>query len=329
MALQSFGPPHERTNPYITQLFAALPPEVEGRYFSWRAALLDSYDVFHVQWPEVMYRGRSPMRGMLRLVLFVLTLVRVRLSGRGYVRTLHNLAPHEAPNWVESLVVKLSDRWTDVWVLPTGAIEPPTDAPTVVAPLGDYRQWFADRPGGDATPGRLVFFGLVRKYKGVEPLISQFAQLTDDELSLHVVGAIDDAALATSIEGLAASDSRVVVTNDYVPDEVMLEELAAAELVVLPFAEITNSSSLVLALSVDRPVLVPAAPSTLEVQAEVGPEWVITYEGELDADTLTTALSTVRTASRAPTPDLSQRSWSRIGALHAEAYRQAAKGAGV
>jgi hypothetical protein len=96
-----------------------------------------------------------------------------------------------------------------------------------------------------------------------------------------------------------------------------------AELVVLPYRDVHNSGAALLALSLDRPVLVPDNEVTAELAAEVGPGWVHRYDGELTAETLRRALSAVREERRAPRPDLSGREWDGAAAAHVAVYRQA------
>jgi hypothetical protein len=76
------------------------------------------------------------------------------------------------------------------------------------------------------------------------------------------------------------------------------------------------------ALSLDRPVLVPRNAPNEALAAEVGPEWVQMYDGEVDADALLEALRAVRAIS-GDRPDLSRREWDDAGAAHAAAYREA------
>ena len=64
-----------------------------------------------------------------------------------------------------------------------------------------------------------------------------------------------------------------------VPVEDVQAHFAAADLVVLPYRKTLNSAVALLALSFDRPVLVPNAGSMAELQREVGAEWVLIYEG--------------------------------------------------
>ena len=87
---------------------------------------------------------------------------------------------------------------------------------------------------------------------------------------------------------------------------------SAADLVVLPFSDIMHSGSAILALSFNKPVLVPARGSLPELQALVGTEWVRTYEGELTPEILTAALEWTKNSRRKPRPNLSSFEWPHI-----------------
>ena len=320
--LESFGPPHQQTNPYIVQLYRAMPPSVDALYFSWGRALRGDYDVFHLHWPEIFVRGVTRPKALIRGTLFLLLLLRLRLGRKALVRTLHDRIPHEAPNPLQRVVIALSERWTTLWITLNSESRPPQGAPFVRSEIGHFKDWFAP-PDREPQPGRLVHFGLVRRYKGVTRLIRAFAEVPDESLSLHIVGAVQDPILRDEIETLCAADPRVVVTDDYVSDDVLRSEVLDSQLVVLPFSRITNSSSLILALSLDRPVLAPRASSISEVAEEVGPGWVWLYDGELEADDIARALEHVTTALPTVPPDLSRRDWSVIGEDHAGAFAEA------
>ena len=103
----------------------------------------------------------------------------------------------------------------------------------------------------------------------------------------------------------------------------LAREVSAAELVVLPYRQMHNSGTLLLALSLARPVLAPWSESNAAIAEEVGPGWVFLYKSDFDAELLTGALDKVRAASRSQVPDLSQRDWSRIGQLHYRTYLEA------
>jgi beta-1,4-mannosyltransferase len=325
VVLESFGPPHGRNNPYFLLLLESFPDTVEVRYFSWRTALAGSFDVFHLHWPEVVLRGRTRLRSLVRLLLLTLLLVRIRLQRKGLVRTLHNLAPHEPVTTLQAAVMALADRSTTVWITLSERIAPPTPAPIVVALHGHFRDWFTETGPTQPVRGRLLFCGRIRRYKGLDRLLGAFAQLGDDTASLHIVGRTEDRELGAELRRAAEADQRITAIDDFVTDDVMAWEVRESELVVLPFVDMTNSSTLVLALSLDRAVLVPTLPVTEELAWEVGAGWVQLYEGDLDGATLAGALERARLSRCLPRPDLSRREWAPIGAAHAGAFELARK----
>jgi beta-1,4-mannosyltransferase len=323
VVLESFGPPHPLTNPYLTLLYESFPPPIQALHFTWRRAILGRYDVFHLHWPEVLLLGRTRPRTVARCLLFAVILLRIRVGRLALVRTLHEPEPHEAPSRIKRRLIALSTRWTTLWVTLNEVTPPPSDAPTVLAPIGHYRGWLPAPPSGDPVPGRLLYFGRIRRYKGLDSLVPAFLALPDQSTSLHLVGLPADAALAEEVRSATDTEPRITAYMDYVPDEVLVRELRESELVVLPFARITNSSSVILALTLDRPVLVPAIPLTQQLADEVGHEWVVTYAGELDGEVLAAALATVRAPRVQATPDLSRREWSEIGQAHLTAFQSA------
>lgn len=323
VVLMSFGPPHVETNPYLVQLVDSLPPSVVVQHFTWRQAILGSYDVFHLHWPEVRLRGTTPLRSLGRGVLFLLLLLRIRAQGLAVVRTLHNVAPHEPPTVPQALLLGLCDRWTTLTIRLSDHVTAPIGLRSVRIPHGHYRDWFRSFDVPEPVPGRLLHFGLVRRYKGVESLLAAFTGLADPSWSLRVVGKQIDPAVGDAIARAVGPDPRVSAADGYVDDAQLAAEIGESELVVLPAAGTGNSGSLLLALSLGRPVLVPRTPSTEALGAEVGDGWVRTYDGTLTAPVLAAALAQLRSAPPTGSPDLDAREWSSIGVEHALAYRDA------
>jgi GT2 family glycosyltransferase len=321
--LQSFPAPRPTTNPYLVQLLGSLPEGFEVSTFTWRRALIGQVDVFHVHWPERLLRGSTSLRTVARQLITLAVLLRFRLTGTAIVRTAHNERPHEQGGWRERTLLRMIDRATRVTVRLSGPA--PADPSVVLVPHGHYRDWHPPVDASLGQPGALLFFGLVRPYKGVLRLLAAFQQLPGNSLRLRVVGAASDPVLAAEVRAAAARDPRVSCRLCHVDDEELRREVATAELVVLPYTEMGNSGAALLALSLDRPVLVPASAATEELNEEVGPGWVFTYDGPLDSDVLAAALDKLHrsAASRSARPDLSARDWPTAGRRHAEAYRRA------
>ncbi|MDH4228536.1 MAG: glycosyltransferase family 4 protein [Nitrospirota bacterium] len=138
------------------------------------------------------------------------------------------------------------------------------------------RRWNADK---DATV--LLHFGALRPYKGIETLLDAFARLGGQQENLHLViagGGPDDymAQLAVRIGSL----SRVHFEPGRVADDKVADLFAAADLVVLPYRNITTSGNLILALGFGKRVVIPAVGC---VPFAAPPQSVILYTAETGA----------------------------------------------
>ncbi len=317
--LQQVNPPTPTTNPYLVQLFRALAPLVRIRYWSLRTALLARYDVVHLHWPEYMMRHPSVLGRWLRRCAVAVLLLRWMVLRTPVVRTLHNLQPHEGGDRVEALLLHWMDRLTTRWIRINATTElraPGTDT----ALHGHYRDWYAgfDKPA--QVEGRLLHFGLIRPYKGVEALIDVMADVPVAGLTLRIVGNPANDQMRALVEQACVVDARVGALLQYVDDPTLAREISEAELIVLPYREMHNSGTLLLSLSLARPVLVPSTPNNAAVAEEVGPGWVFMYEGPLTAQVIEDGLQRARAVDRNSQPDLSQRDWERAGELHYRSY---------
>jgi glycosyltransferase involved in cell wall biosynthesis len=106
----------------------------------------------------------------------------------------------------------------------------------------------------------LLFFGLIRPYKGLEDLLRVFNELSEEEtagLWLTIVGETWEGCTepARLIETSRYSD-RITFVNEYVPDEVVAAAFAHADVVVLPYRRSSSSGILHVAMSWGLPVVV-------------------------------------------------------------------------
>lgn len=318
---QSLAPP-DSTTQYVDSIVDGLAPGVELLFFSWRGALLAHYDVLHVHWPELMIRGRSPLHRFLRRRALDVLLVRLALQRIPLVRTVHNLEPHERGPAAERRSLARIDRATDLFIRLNPTTVTPGATPAVTVLHGHYRDQFAEHPLPESEPGRLLYFGIIRPYKGVVELMDVFRGAHDDSLSLHVVGS-PSAGQRELVEERAARDFRVHTTLRRVDDAEMVDEIGRAELVVLPYREMHNSGSILVALSLGRPILVPRTPTNTALAEEVGSDWVLEYDGDLTPERVTSALERIRTHPPEGLPALSGRDWDVLGRELKRAYEGA------
>ena len=316
----SLAPP-DGTTKYVDQLVDESSVDVENVFFTWRRALRGHYDVFHVHWPELMIRAPRRPKAFARRRALDVFLLMLRVRRIPLVRTVHNLAPHEEGPRSERRSLARVDRATTLFITLNETTPLPTDRPAMLIPHGHYRDRFAGWPLPDAEVGRMLYFGIIRPYKGVVELVDTFRSWPSVAHSLRVVGATAP-GMDAEVGDHAAGDPRISTRFAFVDDAELVAEIGAAQLVVLPYREMHNSGAILVALSLSRPVLVPATAAMRAMQEEVGTAWVMLYEGELDAATLARAAEWAR-ERRGAVPDLSGRDWARVRALHAAAYRQA------
>ncbi len=323
--LMSFRPPTRTTNPYIVQLFRVLrvTPGVAVSSFSWRRALLEHWDVFHLHWPETLWASPSALRRRAKQALVLLLILKIRLTRSAVVWTRHNLASHETQDPVAQFLINRFERATAWFVLLNDQSSAPRGARSTVIPHGHYVDWFADLVKSDRVPGRLACFGLIRPYKGMEDLLEAFEALADPASSLVIGGRPTDAPTAARLTGLARADTRVTLILRFLEDPELVRLVTEAELMVFPYLELHNSGAVLVALSLARPVLVPRNAVTEALRAEVGQEWVRFYEGPITPRALGEALAAVSGVGATGVPDLGRREWADAGQRHAEVYRSA------
>lgn len=142
-----------------------------------------------------------------------------------------------------------------------------------VIPHGAFRH--LDTPAAAQPPalagldGRTVvlFFGLVRPYKGVDLLLEAFAATPADAVLL-VVGMprMPIEPLARRARELGIAD-RVRFVPRFVPDEELASYFRRADVVALPYREIDQSGVLYTALAFGSPLLVSAVGGFPEIAA--------------------------------------------------------------
>lgn len=322
VVLHSLGPP-DGTTKYVDQILDGAAPEVSVRFFTWTLALFGHYDVLHVHWPELLIRdSHRPWIRVLKRRLLDLLLLRLRLQRIPLVWTAHNLAPHELGSAAERRSLRRFSSRVDL-VIRLNEASPVTAGRAVVTiPHGHYQRPFSQYPMPEAERGRIAYFGLIRPYKGVDTLVSAFGGSDRADIRLRIVGE-PHPGQAECLRDACERDLRITSVLEFVDDRYLVDDIRRAQLIVLPYrGDMHNSGSLLAALSLCRPVLVPQSPINASLAEEVGPGWVLQYAGDLTPEVLEAAIdaTVVRPAGE---PRLDGRDWTHIGMRHRSAYRHA------
>lgn len=113
--------------------------------------------------------------------------------------------------------------------------------------------------GFDAGDTVFLFFGLVRRYKGLDLLLEAFGNLAKERkgIKLLVVGEFyEDDKPYTDIVKNHGMEDKVVIENRYVPNEEVEKYLLASDVAVLPYRSATQSGVLNVAYGFYKPAIV-------------------------------------------------------------------------
>jgi glycosyltransferase involved in cell wall biosynthesis len=306
-------------------------------------------DILHIHWIERPFWGRTTSRIVMRVVLTILTVLSVKARGGKIVWTAHDPVPHEMadnirlntgvfrPLWAvyRYILMKCIDGvlFLSASHVPLVAGQYPRLAhvPHAVTPHPHYRGVYPNAISRQearnllALPDKstvFAFVGKLRPYKNVEGLLTAFNAFAEKSARLVVAGEVDTATYAATLRELAAVNDRVALVEAFVPDERLQDYLNAADVVVLPFKDVTNSGSLLLALSFDRPAVVPDVPVFREIRDMVGADWVYLFSDKLSGETLAAVVEWLRDTPRDASPPMGELDWSTTAAKTVSFYRK-------
>ena len=284
--------------------------------------------VLHIHWVYpfgLHWTARRPFRRVPDL-LFAGSLRMARLCGLRVVWTVHNVVPHARvfadDRRARRRLVEASDLVITHSQPALDELRRRVAAPrrARVIPLGPFA------PRGARIPRRatrhVAFFGKIEPYKGVEELLEAFAALPRDcPLYLTIAGACESAALRGVIQRRAAGVPRVSLRLAHLPDQAVDELLADIDALVLPFRDVTTTSTVGQALAHGVPVVIPDLATLGDIR-----DGTIRYDGSVAG--LTATLAALARLDAAELDALGEaahrsahdRSWADVAAETLEAY---------
>ncbi|HEY6505223.1 MAG TPA: glycosyltransferase [Chitinophagaceae bacterium] len=103
----------------------------------------------------------------------------------------------------------------------------------------------------------VLFFGFIRKYKGLDILFDAMTHLKDSGIRLLVAGEFyeDEKTYTEQIEKLGIAD-QLILRTDFIPDSEVKYYLCAADAVIQPYRNATQSGVTPLAYHFEKPMVV-------------------------------------------------------------------------
>lgn len=233
-----------------------------------------AFDVVHAQWFPF-----SPVDYYY--------LKKIKKSGRRIITTVHDILPFNCKSYDPYFHRKIYELSDAIIVQAKANIDrfnerfPGFSDKVTYIPLGNSLEF-----AGDCTPDEararlklprdkhiLLFFGQIKKVKGVGVLLEAFGQLAKerDDLFLVIAGNVwkDDFSVYQEIIDRYGLDERNLKTEiRFIPDEEIDVYYAACDLTVLPYLDVYQSAVIQLAYAYKKTVIATALPAFTELVEE-------------------------------------------------------------
>ncbi|MBZ5535391.1 MAG: glycosyltransferase family 4 protein [Acidobacteriia bacterium] len=269
-----FDSSHLKLDPGATAVLDSMNPLTWRRTF--RVAQSSSPDAVLIQWWHPFF---SLLVGSLGRML--------QKAGLKSILECHNVFPHERAPWdppllrfafspFSSFITHSSaDREDLLKLMPGRTVR--------VAPLPVLKEFSSqgDRPGGSRT---VLFFGMVRKYKGLDILLRAMPKvLSKVDCELLIAGEFYEpvAKYQRLIRDLGV-EHNVRIDNRYIPNEEVAELFRYARILVMPYLSATQSGIAQIAFANGLPVIASRTGGLAEVVVEGVNGWLVP-PGDVDA----------------------------------------------
>lgn len=266
----------------------------------WMRANKSKVDVIHLNWPEMYYRLHGRLVPGIDLIWAWWFVRTAREYGLKYVWTVHDLYPHGTgptnASRTEKAARKLLFQNAHAAFVNCASSVPIVTREfgparrCIAAPLGNFRAFYPDKLSeGQArealgfSPDDFVFlvFGTQRKSRNASEVIQAFNHLKGENLRLMVVGQADR-SVRSGLKA-AATDSRVNVVLEFIPEDKVEVYLKACDFLIMPGHYYLTSAVVMLGLAYSRPVIVPTWGCSKEMIGEAGYVYDETQPGGLPA----------------------------------------------
>jgi len=188
------------------------------------------------------------------------------------IALVHNMIPHE-PTLLDRIFAPAFVRHTNGFIALSQSVLTDIDKlgghqkPKAFSPHPIYDHYgermskpeACEALGLDGQKEYMLFFGLVRAYKGLDLLIDAFAKVKDalPNLRLLVAGEFYEDELKYREQIAAAGlQERVIIRDEFIPDADLRKYFGAASLIVQPYKSATQSGVTQVAFHFEKPMLV-------------------------------------------------------------------------
>ena len=226
------------------------------------------------------------------------------------IALVHNMIPHE-PSILDKLFAPFFVRHTDGFVaLSESVVQDINRFDHGTKPKTSYPHPIYDHYGDQMSKEEacqalhlnpenqhMLFFGLVRAYKGLDLLLDAFGKVKDQlpNLQLIIAGEFyeDEDKYRAQIANNGLTD-RVIIKNEFIADADLRKYFGAADLIVQPYKSATQSGVTQVAFHFEKPMLV----TNVGGLGEIVHDHKMGYAVEPNAEAIAQALTDYYTHNR-------------------------------
>jgi glycosyltransferase involved in cell wall biosynthesis len=245
------------------------------------------FKIFHLHWVGGF---KAPIKILQPFYswYFLFVLKFIKHLGYRLVWTVHNVLPHEK-QFVDDLKArKILSELADAKIVHSSyTIEEmkklklnTVNSSTI--PIGSYTGIYENRFSEEKARKYLglnkkdfvfLFFGAIRRYKGIEALLEAFEKLSkkNKAVKLIIAGNCEDKDLSLKIERYKKRlRGKLIFDGQFIEDDKLQYYFNSADVAVFPFKEVTTTSSALTALSFTKPIITPRLGCLREFPENVG-----------------------------------------------------------
>lgn len=196
---------------------------------------------------------------------------KIKKNGKtNIIGLIHNIIPHEkriGDNFLSSYFIKRVHGFIAMSDSVVKDLKTFTDKPITLTPHPLYDNFGDIKPKTEAKKllglaldfNYLLFFGIIRKYKGLDILLNAFAdeQLRNKNLKLLIAGEFyeDNTEYLNIIKEKNLTDD-VIISYAFIPNTAVANYFCAADMIVQPYKHATQSGVTQIAYHFNKPMLV-------------------------------------------------------------------------
>jgi len=216
------------------------------------------------------------------------------------ISLVHNMIPHEK-RFLDKLFSKYFVKPIDAFVALSQSVKNDVQIfskkPCVVTPHPMYDNFGTAISREEALKNMnlsndfryLLYFGLIRRYKGLDLLLESFA---DERLKKYPVKLIvsgefyEDSKPYLDIIEKHNFHDRIILRTDFVPDDEVANYFCCADLITLPYRDATQSGVTQIAYYFEKPMLVTNVGGLPEIVPNRKSGYVVEPDSQAIADAL-------------------------------------------